>query len=91
MTGLLSRAGKDTSTSPLAVIHGFWGVDDGGDNTSKMHAGIRRGAAGEEPTPEEARTAPGNLVFVSGDRVGLLVDMDARTLTVLGLRGRLWC
>ena len=65
---------------------GFWGVDNSGDGD--RISGIRRGAGGEESAPAEARTAAGVEIFLAGDRVGLLVDMDARTLTMF-LNGRL--
>ena len=55
--------------------------------------GIRRGKGGQSKVPKEAliarphdREAYGEssqCVFVAGDRIGLLVDMDAHTLTML--------
>ena len=68
---------------------GFWGVADLGNGGK--YSGIRCGAGNrDEGVPEEAMTQTCNIpchlskrVFLAGDRVGLLVDMDARTLTIL--------
>jgi hypothetical protein len=62
---------------------GFWGVDDRGTGTS--YTGIRRGVGGRAAAPDEAiiMTEAGRVIFFAGDRVGLLVDRDARTLTML--------
>ena len=82
MTGLLTADAKAHSRT-LGKVAGFWGISDGDNGTDKLFAGTRRGAGGVEATPAAARMAPGERVFVSGDRVGLLVDMDFRTLTIL--------
>jgi hypothetical protein len=82
MTGLLTADAKAHSKT-LGNVAGFWGISDGDNDTCKLFAGTRRGARGVEATPAAARMAPGERVFVSGDRVGLLVDMDFRTLTIL--------
>ena len=63
------------------MADGFWGVDDHG-GSGKAGGGIRRGKGGTEIAPAEAKTADGGGVFRSGDLVGLLVDMDARTLAI---------
>lgn len=70
----------------------FWGVDDCG--IPGPYSGIRRGDGALEAVPDEAkigvtdgeravRVFRQGAVFSQGDRVGLLVDMDARTLTFL--------
>ena len=61
------------------MADGFWGVDDSGRSDSGT--GIRHGRFGIAGAPSEAKTA-GGRVFLSGDRVGLLVDMGARTLAI---------
>ena len=66
----------------------FWGVDSSGFPEESILTGIRRGKGGQSKVPEEALTArphdrPPHCVFVAGDRIGLLVDMDAHTLTML--------
>lgn len=57
----------------------FFGVDDCGapDNN---YTGVRSGRGGRQGAPESSRAAPGGRVFLCGDRVGLLCDMDRRLL-----------
>ena len=91
MAGLLSaeaaRGFDHSAAFGLAkASSGFWGVDNEG--IAHPMCGIRRGHGGKEAAPDEARlvAAPGTgrkYVIASGDRVGMLVDMDARTLTML--------
>ena len=69
------------------MADGFWGVDDGGISGNEA-TGIREGKGGRRGAPSEAKTAPHGRVTVSGDRVGMLVDMDARTLTMPDIRGQ---
>ena len=59
----------------------FWGIDDSGSSGTNL-SGIRRGKGGQRSAPAEAKSSHGFL-FASGDRVGLLVDMDEHTLTIL--------
>mmetsp|Transcript_36178 Transcript_36178/g.116490 ORF Transcript_36178/g.116490 Transcript_36178/m.116490 type:complete len:232 (+) Transcript_36178:218-913(+) len=70
---------EDENLAHLA--HGFWGIEDSGDGGESC--GVRRGKGGDEEAPTEAHigrdvTAP---IFGRNDRLGLLVDMDERTLT----------
>ena len=72
---------RDENLAHLA--HGFWGIDDIGDGGETT--GVRRGKGGEEGAPPAALVDLGTSqergLFVRGDRLGLLVDMDERTLT----------
>lgn len=57
---------------------GFWGVDDSGiAGWSGM--GIRHGFGGWQGAPESARIANGGRIFLSGDRIAILVDRDRAT------------
>lgn len=69
----------------LARVHGFWGVDDSGG--AGEGSGIRLGRASHAEVPPIAK-GERNRVFRNNDVVGLLVDMDARTLTMF-VNGRL--
>ena len=72
----------------LARTTGFWGVSHRIFTNPSYH-GVRRGDGVFAAVPAEARKpdARGDpekeWVFESGDRVGLDVDMDARTMTML--------
>ena len=81
-------------TSALAkAASSFWGVDSSGYCGESILTGIRRGKGGQSKVPKEAMIArphdreaygeSSQCVFVAGDRIGLLVDMDAHTLTML--------
>ena len=88
-TGVMSaEAARDRRTfevrNGLSRIHGFWGVDDSGG--AGEGSGMRLGQGGNAEVPAAARSGRGR-VFRNGDRVGLLVDMDARRLTMF-LNGR---
>lgn len=65
------------------LAQGFWGIEDSGDGC--VDTGIHRGKGGEEGAPSAALVDIGTSqqrgLFVRGDRLGLLVDMDERTLT----------
>lgn len=87
--GVLSSEYKDALRTilrhkdGLGGVQGFWGVDSYG-GAGRM-CGIRMGAGGTAAAPEESRTVADrgyNWVFACGDRVGLVVDMNARTLVI---------
>ena len=67
---------------------GFYGVDSSIKGGGR-YSGIRRGLGGHESVPVAASVADASgihangVTFNSGDRIGLLVDMDARTMTML--------
>ena len=76
------------------LSEGFWGVDDVGVDEERYGsgAGIRRGGGSVQNAPDEAICAISGAslhnaggeprIFLNGDTVGLLVNMDARTLTI---------
>ena len=78
--GGLTDLSYDSAHTRLA--HGFWGVDDmcavwtGPEGKAKLRA--RHEARTARPADAEYL----HCVFLSGDRVGLIVDMDAHTLQV---------
>ena len=78
MTGILSAAAVEQNFAIPdflpSLYSGFWGVH--------VRGGIRRNGH-KAKAPAEANLPEGNVIFLPGDRVGLLVDMDARTLTML--------
>ena len=74
-TGVLSaEAASKTGARPKAVgdSAGFWGVDD----SDYMRSGGKR-----DSIPSAAKTSDGRI-FRSGDRVGLLIDMNAHTMSI---------
>ena len=76
LTGLVdaSVAVPDFQSASVAFTRKpFWGFDDAG---AELYFGGR-----QKPIPVAARTRGGS-VFRAGDRVGLLVDMDARRMTI---------
>ena len=85
--GIESREGALFGNSCALALQssGFWGVDSDGAG-SDLH-GIRRGAGGKVGVLAAAKTAriPDSepRVFIAGDRIGLQMDMDAHTLTIL--------
>ena len=91
MVGVVSAAAaRDVDFDDRGLAHmaaGFWGVDDACPPKNTHNCGVRRGEGRVSAAPSEARCARdrgGSLrVFLVGDRLGLQVDMDARTLTML--------
>ena len=90
MVGVASGSVDISGACALArAASSFWGVDSSGYCEESILTGIRRGKGGQSKAPEEALTGASRLhgrpigVFVAGDRIGLLVDMDAHTLTML--------
>ena len=95
MTGLLSAEkmaacefSENWALCKSPVVSGFYGVDDYGAGHAPA-VGVFRGREGT-PALDASKTAlptiggsSRHVLFVSGDRIGLLVDMDARTLTIL--------
>ena len=97
MVGVVSAASArdiDFHDRGLAIMQaGFWGVDDSGESSSEdQHlsercCGIRRDG-GLYNVPGEAKCAlvendSEPHVFLAGDKIGMELDMDARTLTML--------
>lgn len=78
--GLFNRpCGLESSSS------GFWGVDDGGiAGWSGM--GVRYGRGGWQGVPDAAKTAGDGRVFVSGDRIAMLVDRCITHVLVAHMR-----
>ena len=70
-----------------SLSSGFWGVDSEGVGSDHSINGIRRGAGGKVAVLAAAKTARSPdgkpRVFIAGDRIGLQMDMDAHTLTIL--------
>ena len=69
-------------------FEGFWGFEDHGYHGSIEEEyrpgsgfGVRRGYGANERAPNESLCD--NRIFSNGDRVGLVVDMDDRTMEVL--------
>ena len=83
MVGLVDESvAVGTGIDKLAeAAAGFWGVDDVG----RVRKGSGRSSEVDIPdAPMEAFTAKfGSCVFVQGDTIGLNVDMDARSFTML--------
>lgn len=79
MTGILSAAAVEQNFAIPDFLpslnSGFWGVHVRGAIRRNGHKAI---APAEAKAPED-----GDVIFLPGDRVGFLVDMDARTLTML--------
>lgn len=86
MTGILSAAAVEQNFANPDFLpdldSGFWGVDVRGRGGGGGGLIIRRNGH-KAKAPAEANLPEGNVIFLPGDRVGLLVDMDARTLTML--------
>ena len=97
MVGVVSEAVLDDTVFDESdsrmlsrLSEGFWGVDDG--SYASQYSGMRRGDGSIEDAPDEAICAISGAsvdddggeprIFLNGDTIGLLVNMDAHTLTI---------